>query len=85
MCTFVPMREDSGKARARLQELPSVFSYRVAIDVGIAKTTLHRLRDEGLREAVGRGQFRIDDADHVVNVSPQRSAMERRPATVGPR
>jgi predicted transcriptional regulator of viral defense system len=57
------MSGDRGQARERLRELPPVFSFQMATDAGVAKTTLYRLRDEGFIEAVGRGRFRITDAE----------------------
>ncbi|MCD0447522.1 hypothetical protein LO763_28295 [Glycomyces sp. A-F 0318] len=35
----------------------------MAIDAGVAKSRLYRLRDEGFIESVGRGRFRIADAE----------------------
>lgn len=57
------MSKVRGQARTRLQELPSVFTYRMATEAGVAKSTLYRLRDQGFIEVIGRGRFRIADAD----------------------
>lgn len=76
------MRGDRGHARGRLQELPPVFSFRMATDAGVAKTTLYRLRDEGFIEAVGRGLFRITDTEFPADLEFHEIAWRAPEATI---
>lgn len=72
----------SGQAQERLCELPPVFSYRMAIDAGVAKSTLYRLRDEGFIETVGRGRFRITDAELPPDLELHEIVQRAREATI---
>lgn len=76
------MGEDRGHARERLHALPPVFSFRMATDAGVAKTTLYRLRDEGFIEAVGRGRFRITDTEFPADLEFHEIAQRAPEATI---
>ncbi|SDD60037.1 type IV toxin-antitoxin system AbiEi family antitoxin domain-containing protein [Glycomyces harbinensis] len=76
------MGGDRGQARERLRELPPVFSYRMAIDAGIAKSKLYRLRDEGFIETVGRGRFRVTDAELPPDLELHEIAQRAPEATI---
>lgn len=76
------MGKGRGRARERLRELPSVFSFRMATEAGVAKSTLYRLRDEGFIEVIGRGRFRIAGADLPVDLEFHEIAQRAPQATI---
>jgi len=46
-----------------MQMLPATFSYSQAIEAGLSKWQLYRLRDQGAIESIGRGLYRRHGAD----------------------
>lgn len=45
------------------QRLPEVFSYKMAVDTGMPKSQLYRLRDEGSIELIDQGLYRFTDEE----------------------
>lgn len=55
---------DEMNAESRwLQGLPATFSYSQALEAGLSRRRLYRLRDEGVIEPIGRGLYRRHDAE----------------------
>lgn len=69
-------------ALQRLRELPPIFSFGMATDAGVAKTTFYRLRDEGLVEPIGRGRYRLADTDAPPDLDLREIAERAPEATI---
>ncbi|HEX5597961.1 MAG TPA: type IV toxin-antitoxin system AbiEi family antitoxin domain-containing protein [Micromonosporaceae bacterium] len=56
---------EMGAGSTSLRGLPVTFSYSQAVNAGLSRWQLYRLRDEGLIESIGRGLYRRQNASAV--------------------
>ncbi len=83
LCTLFTMRYGPETvAESRLHRLPATFGHTEARRVGISSSTLYRLRDRGLIEAIGRGLYRHRDDQPSADVDLLEIVHRARSATL---
>jgi predicted transcriptional regulator of viral defense system len=65
-----------------LDPLPTLFTYREAIEAGVSKRRLYAMRDTGRIEQVARGIFLRSDSDELIDLDLAEIAMRAPAATL---